>query len=185
MNEVLSGDNHKLHRAKNYEIKTRINNYSQIKKHIKSFQSLCKNSDSFAELQRDIYYKVHSGRLKLRIINNSVGNLIQYQRRETSGKRVSNYTIFTTEDFKTLDQILRTQLSVLTEVNKKREIVICDEVRIHLDKVEGLGLFLEFEVVYKNLNSAKKKMSELIKFFRLNEQDFIKHSYSDMVLSKL
>lgn len=90
-----------------------------------------------------------------------------------------------TEDFNELDKILRTQFSVLTEVKKKREVFICDEVRIHLDRVKELGSFLEFEVIYTKLFSAKKRMSELIKYFELNENEFIKHSYSDMVLSKL
>ena len=172
-------------KSKNYEIKTRIDNYPRFQILAANFQSLCKKTERFTEFQRDIYYKVRSGRLKLRIINNNVGNLILYDRQETSGKRVSKYMISRTEDFNELDKILRTQFSVLTEVKKKREVFICDEVRIHLDRVKELGSFLEFEVIYTKLFSAKKRMSELIKYFGLNENEFIKHSYSDMVLSKL
>lgn len=174
-----------MHNARNYEIKIRIENFTRLQKLSEKFQSQCISTERFTEIQHDIYYKVRNGRLKLRVINNKSGNLISYNRNETTGKRISNYTISRTEDFIQLNEILKTEFEVLIEVKKSREIFICDEVRIHLDKVKGLGKFLEFEVVYSNLSSAKRRMSQLIRDFDLNENEFIRHSYSDMKLNNL
>ena len=70
-------------------------------------------------------------------------------------------------------------------MKKKREIFIFDNIRIHLDKVENLGEFLEFEIVYDNYEQAKKQMKFLINYFKLNRNNFINNSYSDLLLEKL
>ena len=61
---------------------------------------------------------------------------------------------------------------------------IADNIRIHIDKVKGLGNFIEFEVIYNSFESAKKIMDDLINYFELVETGFIKGSYSDLLLKK-
>jgi len=135
------------------------------------------------EKQIDVYYKVTQGRLKLRIINNKRGNLIFYERKEKTSKRISNYFISETKSFKELDKILRSQFEVLAIVHKQRDIFLENNTRIHLDTVKGLGKFLEIEVVYKDIVKAKKQMEQLIASLGLNEEDFIKESYSDLLIN--
>ena len=65
---------------------------------------------------------------------------------------------------------------------KVRHIFIKNNIRIHLDRVKKLGDFIEIEIIYKEIKSAKKQMKELIEFLELNKNDYIKHSYSDMLI---
>jgi len=163
---------------KNYEIKCKIPD-------IAKFRNIIKKESSYIyskETQTDIYYRVKKGRLKLRIINNDIASLIYYERSDKTKIRTSNYIISRTKDFKQLDNILRSQLKLLTVVSKVRHIFIKNNIRIHLDRVKKLGDFIEIEIIYKEIKSAKKQMKELIEFLELNKNDFIKHSYSDMLI---
>ncbi|HMQ69560.1 MAG TPA: class IV adenylate cyclase [Ignavibacteria bacterium] len=162
---------------KNLEIKTGLENASQINSIRKSLTNYTRS----VEKQTDIYYKVEKGRLKLRIIDDKEGNLILYDRAEKKGKRISHYTISRTKDFRELDYILTRQFGVLIKVFKKREIYILKNVRVHLDKVSGLGNFLEIEIIYGDLLKAKKQMSHLTDLLNLDETKFIKNSYSDLL----
>lgn len=162
---------------KNFEIKIKLENAG----HITSIRKSLKNYKPSVEKQTDIYYKVSKGRLKLRIINDKEGSLILYYRAEAKGKRISNYIISKTRDYTELDSILTKQFGVLVRVTKSREIYIHKNVRVHLDTVKGLGKFLEIEIIYKDLNSARKQMKGLITLLDLDEKKFIKNSYSDLL----
>jgi adenylate cyclase class 2 len=167
---------------KNYEIKCRLS--SDNFKNIKSLLSKNGSYEYSIEKQTDIYYKVKSGRLKLRIINDKTSNLIFYNRADSKVERVSNYLISSSENFKELEIILSKQFDILIRVVKKREIFIKDNVRIHIDAVKDLGKFLEIEVIYDNLAKAKIQMTNLIDNLNLNKKDFIKVSYSDLLINK-
>ena len=65
-----------------------------------------------------------------------------------------------------------------------QKIFLLENIRIHLDKVNNLGEFLEFEVVFNSFDKAKKQMMFLIDYFELNKRKFIKKSYSDLLLLK-
>lgn len=121
----------------------------------------------------------------MRIINSQSGELIFYKRKESKKIRVSNYIISRTKDFKNLSEILSLNFEILVIVKKERKIFIFDNIRIHLDKVENLGEFLEFEIVYDNYEQAKKQMKFLINYFKLNRNNFINNSYSDLLMEKL
>jgi adenylate cyclase, class 2 len=165
---------------KNYEIKCKITNSREVKNWIAGFN----NFTYSIEKQTDIYYKVNCGRLKLRIINDSKGNLIFYDREEQTGKRVSKYIISETENFKELDSILRKLLRVTIRVHKIREIYVHQNIRVHLDRVKNLGKFIEIEIIYENLQKAKYQMEKIISQLNLKEKDFIKKSYSDLLIYK-
>ncbi|MBS1518157.1 MAG: class IV adenylate cyclase [Bacteroidetes bacterium] len=165
---------------KNYEIKCRLSNHSGLIKLIKSDGKYVHST----EKQTDIYYKVRSGRLKLRIINDEYSNLIYYERPEKRKIRTSNYIISKSGDFKQLNSILKKQFEVLTEVTKHRNIFIKDNIRIHIDKVRKLGDFLEIEIIYKDLSRAKKQMEDLFHWLGLDKNNFIKNSYSDLLIKK-
>jgi len=164
----------------NLEIKCRLDNFRFVKKRISEIKEIV----FLREKQFDVYYKVKKGRLKLRIINDERGNLIFYERKEKTSKRISNYLISETKSFKELDEILRSQFGVLAIVHKERDIYLDNNIRIHLDSVKGLGKFLEIEIIYENPIKAKKQMEQLIAALGLNEKDFIKASYSDLLINK-
>ena len=168
---------------KNLEIKVRIKNQVDAKKLARKF---CKGKkhEFFKQKQEDIYYRVNKGRLKLRIIDGKKGSLIHYYRGNKDLKRVSEYTIAETETPAAMDSILSSLYGRLITVKKEREIFIIDNIRIHIDSVNRLGKFLEFEVIFNSLAKAKKDMKKLVEHFMLNEKQFIKVSYSDLLLSK-
>ena len=169
---------------KNYEIKVPVKNYDALVIMAGKLRKSFRKHEHYTETQKDIYYKVPKGRLKLRVINNTSGSLIRYERKEAKSKRVSNYIISKTKDFKELDAILKKLHGEKVTVDKEREIFIYDNVRVHLDSVKKLGSFLELEVIFDDFSKAKKQLDIFMKYFGLNEKEFIKGSYSDMLLRK-
>lgn len=69
-------------------------------------------------------------------------------------------------------------------MDKKREIFTSRNVRIHLDNVKGLGKYLEFEVIFNSINTARKTLDKLIGHFKLDESAFIRGSYSDLKIKR-
>ncbi len=72
-------------------------------------------------------------------------------------------------------------------VRKKREVFSAGEITVCLDAVEGLGEFLEVEIVAENeneLETSRAKLFELLKQFGAGEKDSIRTSYLEMVLEK-
>lgn len=72
-------------------------------------------------------------------------------------------------------------------VRKKREVFSAGEITICLDAVEGLGEFLEVEIVAENeteLETSRAKLFELLKQFDAGEKDSIRTSYLEMVMEK-
>lgn len=166
--------------GKNFELKCKLNDIASFKR-----RNTCLSEfDRTIEEQVDIYYKVKTGRLKLRIINNTIGNLIFYERNESTNIRISKYIISKTIDFVELREILNKQFRVLVTVIKQRQIFLKDNIRIHLDTVKGLGKFLEIEIIYSNFQKARKQMEEIIFLLNLNENNFINVSYSDLLIKK-
>lgn len=168
---------------KNFEVKVKLKDLNKTRNLV---HSLCKGKKTVKQkqTQEDIYYKVSKGRLKLRIINGQTGNLIHYFRSNDTGKRVSSYTISETNTPKELNKILTSLYGVLIKVKKTREVTIIDNVRVHIDKVIGLGNYLEIEIIFNSITIAKKLMSDLIKRLEIEENKFIKVSYSDLLLNK-
>ena len=170
---------------KNYELKVKLHNYDVAKWKADSYIHRFKNKHHFLEVQKDIYYyKVDGKRLKLRIINNEYGHLVYYDRKDSRNKRVSKYFLSDTKNPFELDKILRKFFKVQLVVNKTREIYTVKNLRIHLDRIQAVGIFLEFEIIYKSLGEAKILMKELMKYFNIKRSDLIKDSYSDLILKK-
>jgi len=93
--------------------------------------------------QTDTYFRMPDGRLKRRETWGYPTTWIFYHRPDRASARLSNYTIFTDEQARSRwgVQSLREWLTVV----KRRELWLIDNTRIHLDRVERLGRFIEFE----------------------------------------
>jgi predicted adenylyl cyclase CyaB len=103
-----------------------------------------------AELhQHDVFYRVDCGRLKLRRFPDGPAELIRYQRPDASGPKTSDYDIYHTDEGQKLHDLLAASLGIRGEVIKVRTLIMAGRTRIHLDEVEGLGSYLELEVVLK------------------------------------
>ena len=158
---------------RNLELKVKLDSFRNIR------AVLRKQKLNFKDLlvQKDIYYKTSKGLLKLRV-ENSRAQLIKYSRDETGDKRWSDYQIMNIES-KNADNFFNDLFEFETVVAKKRELYIYKNTRIHLDKVEKLGVFLELETVVKESEKkAEKEFNEVIKLLELGRYAPIKTSYS-------
>lgn len=99
------------------------------------------------ERQTDTYFRVPAGRLKLREKVGEPATLIGYHRPDAATSRLSRYHLVPIPDAVGLKALLESVLGVRAVVKKEREILLYRAVRIHLDRVDGLGTFLELEAV--------------------------------------
>ena len=96
--------------------------------------------------QVDTYFNVQTGRLKLRQQDSVGDELIFYRRADENSPKLSRYDRIPIVPAHRLGSILAQALGIKTVVRKRRELWRLDNVRIHLDQVEGLGSFVELEV---------------------------------------
>lgn len=134
--------------------------------------------------QDDTFFGCRDGRLKLRDFGNGNGELIFYRRPDQAGPGQSEYRITPTEDPDGLRAVLADALGVVGRVRKKRMLYLADRTRIHLDHVEGLGDFLELEVVLADGESSS--VGEAVAHFlmerlRVRDADLVDVAYVDLV----
>lgn len=133
-------------------------------------------------LQTDHYVAVPHGRLKLRIIEGQGAQLIAYDRPESDPQRQSRFRITPVSDPGGLLAVLSAALDLRGSVIKRRRLFLWNECRIHLDEVEGLGAFLEFEVRSRgDAADDAARMQRLMTAFGLRDSDGLQASYSDML----
>ncbi len=136
--------------------------------------------------QIDTYFHCRDGRLKLREIVGERAELIAYRRPNESGPKASNYFLLPVEAPERVKEALATTLGIRSRVEKHREIYLHQNVRIHLDRVVGLGEFLEFEAVLGDDYSeaqSQKLVRELRQRFKITDRDLLESSYGEMIES--
>ena len=165
----------------NIEIKARCSNRETIRNKLKSLGADFKGIDN----QKDTYFKVNQGRLKLRE-GNIENHLIYYHRKNISSPKQSDVILFETKPNSSIKEILKQSLGIMVEVRKQREIYFIKNVKFHLDAVDSLGTFVEIEAIDSENKIGKEKLMEqcknYINLLEILEEDFISVSYSDMLL---
>jgi len=135
--------------------------------------------------QVDTYFVVPNGRLKLRESSLSGGQLIPYLRPDRAAARRSDYRVLPVDDPAGLRELLAAILGVHRVVRKTREIVLVDNVRIHLDEVEDLGTFLELEAVFDGSPDAEAaehaKVARLLAELGVSEERLVATSYEALL----
>jgi predicted adenylyl cyclase CyaB len=136
------------------------------------------------ESQTDTYFHVAHGRLKLREIDGQPAVLIAYDRPDAVAARLSRYYLVPAPDPAGLKAALTAALGVRGVVRKRRAIYLWHNVRIHLDEVEGLGTFVEFEAVLSDNDdeaTAVRRLEELGRELALRTDDYLAPSYADLL----
>jgi adenylate cyclase class IV len=128
---------------KNVEIKARVADLDAVEARVRPLAT----SGPFELAQDDTFFPCAEGRLKLRELAPDRGELIFYARPDTAGPKVSDYTLVPTSTPGLLREALAAALGVLGRVVKARRLYLVGRTRVHLDRVMGLGEFLELEVV--------------------------------------
>jgi adenylate cyclase class 2 len=98
-------------------------------------------------IQRDTYFSVASGGLKLREESPGRPHLIQFSRADEAAARLSSYRVVFVDDAGAMRDALGAALGIRGAVAKRRHLFLWCDVRIHLDEVDGLGAFIELEAV--------------------------------------
>lgn len=137
-------------------------------------------------IQRDTYFEVPRGRLKLREEPGAVGRLIAYERPDLFGYKESRYRLIEVPEPAEMLDALAAVLDVSIVVSKTRQLFILKGVRIHLDRVEGLGDFIEFEGVAADGDDPSlfaELLNDLRRCFGIMDGDLVPVSYSDLLRS--
>lgn len=135
--------------------------------------------------QVDTYFRTRSGRLKLRESSLYGGQLVPYLRPDERGPKLADYRVVPVQDASGLKALLSEMLGVHRVVEKQREIFFFENVRIHLDRVRGLGSFVELEAVFDGSRSAlaeqRRKLDFLMREIGVREEDLVSASYEGLV----
>jgi predicted adenylyl cyclase CyaB len=111
--------------------------------------------------------------------------LIEYYRADSAAARESRYSITPIDDLDEAIENMRDRFRVLGRVRKKRTLYEVGTARIHLDRVRGLGTFVEIEVVLREEESVehgKAIVADLMKRLGIKEPDLVAQSYIDLLL---
>lgn len=167
--------------SNNIEIKAHARDLAGLKNKVKN---LCGNPEGLL-FQRDVFYNVSKYRLKLRNVNGN-SELIIYDRENKPGPKHSKYLRLPIPFPQAVHAVLRTILGVRGTIEKKRTLFFFEKTRIHLDEVDQLGTFLEFEVVLNTEDSPEKGIgtaNALMNQLGIKEEDLIDASYIDLMES--
>ncbi len=135
--------------------------------------------------QIDTYYRVADTRIKRRERDGHETEYIFYDRADVARPRLSSYRLLSEEQ--ALERLGSTPLPTLVRVAKVRELYLLDNVRIHLDSVDDLGRFLEFEAVVSETRDrvqCRDAVRKLRDAFIPAIGEPISKSYSDLVLQQ-
>lgn len=134
--------------------------------------------------QRDIYFAARRGRLKLRIAEPGAGELIAYRRADDLEATESTYVLAPVAPAE-LGEALEAALGTVVVVTKRRRLFLWEGVRIHLDAVDQLGTFVEFEAVLPDagdLATATAKLARLRTALGIEDDALVSVGYADLLL---
>ncbi len=135
-------------------------------------------------LQTDTFFQAETGRLKVREFADGTGELICYRRPDAEGPKTSSYAIARTTDAGALRDVLAAALQVQGVVRKKRLLFLAGRTRIHLDEVEGLGSYMELEVVLAegdDPGGGENEAADLMKRLGVMPDDLVRGAYIDLM----
>lgn len=163
---------------RNIELKARLREREAAEK-------ACRRMDASDEgdiRQTDTYYNVPEGRLKLRVSEPGDDYLVFYRRPDVPDAKGCDYSIEVVPPG--VGDVLSDALGVLAVVVKTRSLHLWENVRIHLDRVDGLGDFIEFEAVLSDGDDdadGHAKLAQLREAFGIRDDDLIANSYLELV----
>lgn len=165
--------------GRNLELKARVTDLDAARRTAESIGAVRQG----AERQIDRYFAVPTGRLKLRQSSLDGAHLIAYERPDESGFREARFHRLPVSDPEGLAETLQAMLGAAGRVEKERDVWWWNDVRIHLDRVDRLGSFVEFEARLDRIGDAaeaRRRLDRLRRDFRIADDDVIGGSYGEM-----
>lgn len=169
-----------MNMARNIEIKARIDSVEAMWPLVADIA----DEGPVEIVHDDTFFPCTNGRLKLRAFSDDDGQLIFYQRPDSAGPKPSSYVISPTASPDTLRQCLTLAYGESGRVRKQRTLFIVGRTRVHLDKVEGLGDFLELEVVLADGEADETGVSiahELLTKLGISHHYLVEEAYVDLL----
>ena len=166
--------------ARNVEIKARVDSVDALL----PLALACADGPPEPIAQDDTFFACAHGRLKLRVFADGRGELIAYQRPDATGPKTSDYAITPVADPDALRATLARALGMTGRVIKQRTLLKVGRTRVHLDRVDGLGDFLELEVVLRDGESADDGVAEahaLLARLSIDATQLVSGAYVDLL----
>jgi predicted adenylyl cyclase CyaB len=164
----------------NIEVKARVRNFADIQTRAAAL------SDTPVEVipQEDTFFHTPQGRLKLRVLPGEMGQLIYYTRPDQEGPKRSDYHISHTSDPRNLKRVLELAYGIRGVVRKTRYLYLVGQTRVHLDDVDGLGQFMELEVMMREGQSdieGQAIAEDLMSRLGVEKSDLLQGAYMDLL----
>jgi adenylate cyclase class IV/ribosomal protein S18 acetylase RimI-like enzyme len=165
---------------RNVEIKARVADPARLRRIAEALG----DGPAVEILQDDTFFAGAAGRLKLRAFADGTGELIAYRRADERGPKASHYAIAPVPRADALRATLAAAYGTVGRVRKRRVLVTYGRTRIHLDQVDGLGHFLELEVVLADGEAEDAGVAEayaLMARLGVRDADLVDRAYVDLL----
>ena len=164
----------------NIEIKARARDFNGIRTRAAAL------SEALEQVvpQSDTFFFTNHGRLKLRELEREQAQLIYYERADQGGPKRSDYHIFETDDPENLKTTLSLALGIRGTIRKTRYLYLVGQTRVHLDDVEGIGQFMELEVVLNPGQTDEEGQAiaeDLMSKLGVDQSDLLEGAYIDLI----
>jgi len=169
--------------ARNVEIKARIQSIEALAERV----SAIADEGPIEMLQDDTFFTCERGRIKLRAFSATEGQLIFYQRPNQTGPKESSYIISPIAAPDSLRKALSLAYGQVGRVRKHRTLYLVGRTRVHLDRVEGLGQFVELEVVLCDSEDTTPGIEEaqrLMALLGISSSQLIDRAYVDLLAQR-
>jgi adenylate cyclase class IV len=166
--------------ARNIEIKARISSVEALLPTVAAIAT----EGPFEIAQDDTFFRCPTGRVKLRDFGDGSGELIFYQRADDAGPKESFYLRSLTSTPDVLRASLALAYGEVGRVSKRRTLFLVGRTRVHLDRVEALGDFLELEVVLAEAEpplAATREAHELMARLDVQPQHLVEGAYVELL----
>ena len=165
--------------ARNVEIKARVADLAALAARAAAIA----DSGPVVIAQDDTFFHCDNGRLKLRAFSDGTGELIFYRRPDQGGPKESFYVLSPTASPDTLREALTLAHGQVGRVVKQRTLFLAGRTRVHLDRVDGLGDFMELEVVLadgETLDAGVREAHELMARLGIAPESLVEGAYLDL-----
>jgi predicted adenylyl cyclase CyaB len=166
--------------ARNIEIKARIENIEALAVKVAEIA----DKGPIEIFQDDTFFSCPNGRMKLRTFSDNTGELIFYQRPDHAGPKESVYFLSPITAPDKMREVLTQGYGQTGRVRKHRTLFLIGRTRVHLDKVEGLGDFMELEVVLAEKEPNESGVlvaNELLYKLGISPDNLIEGAYVDLL----
>jgi predicted adenylyl cyclase CyaB len=166
---------------RNVEIKAKVADLAAVRQVVEGLA----DSGPMELEQEDTFFVCPRGRLKVRrLLDCAQGELIYYERAGNAGPKECRYIVQPTADGEGLKEVLSAALGIRGVVRKRRLVYLVGQTRVHLDQVEGLGEFVELEVVLEPQQNSADGVTiahDLMRRLGISASQLIDKAYIDLL----